>query len=448
MDNVVDVLPHPHQAETQGFAVRRALPIFFAALVCAATMWNTVDINFYGDNESIALDWPVVLKLILAAFCTMAGLFGVLFDARIRGTLLFGPGLLLSLLAIVFVTTSVVALPEVANVCRAAALLYVGYLLFIPTALSVLGLRTIIIACLCGMIVNLLACWGLFLFFPELGVFQEQLGNEVMSSRMGGLGHPNAIGRIAVLTGLLGLAILRSRQLCPKWPGGRALLVGVMVLGLVSALATFSRTAIVAGVIAIVFLMLDRISTREGMTLVLAAFFCVVVGLLGFELVSGGGGLADSLLSATTKTGEIEELTSATGRTAIWAESIRLIFERPVTGWGLNSAPVLLEDFSRHTHNLVLHATFSGGFLAGLLVVCLLAWNFFFGLGSEEPLVRAVSMYVLVSGLFEDTVLDTFASPSTILWLLVLLHPAMVALSKQEPIESDAETAYTEAVPT
>lgn len=409
-------------------------------------MWNTVDIDSgHSDAGRIALDWPVMVKLVLGAACTLVGAIGIIMDVRVRRLLMVGPGLLLSLLAVVLVTTSMVAYSEVANVCRAAALLYVGYLLFVPTALAVLGLRTIIIASLIGMLVNVSVCWFLYLFVPEIGVFRESLGLDVMATRMGGLGHPNAVGRMAVLSGVLSLAMLRSRVLSPRWTGGRLLLYFVIAFAIATAAATFSRTSMVAGFVAGVFLMFDKVNSRAGMAVVMSAIVLVGVCFVSFELVAGGT-LGDSLLSVATKTGDVEELTSATGRTRIWAEAVGLIMERPLTGWGLNSAPVLLEAYSRHTHNILLHVTFSGGVFAGLLMIGLLAWNFFCGLSSEEPLVRAVSMYVLVSGIFEDTVLDTFASPSTLLWLLVLLHPAMTILARSHSTHPE-EAVYTEPSP-
>ena len=410
----------------------------------AATMWNTVDISTASSaavsGTSIALDWPVAIKLVIAGAAAMVGLLGVMIDPRVRGMLLSGPGLILTLLGIVFVATSIVALDEVANVCRAAALIYVGYLMFIATALATLGLRGIILATLAGSVINMLANWGMYV--TGHGVFEEHLAEQTLVHRMGGLGHPNSIARVAVMSGLLCLAMLRSRELSPKLPGGRMLLIGIIVLSVMTTFATFSRTAMVAATAAAFFLLFDKIASRAGVAMLLGGVAVMAGGLLTFELVSGGGALGDSLLSVTTKTGDVQELTSATGRTDIWAESVRLIAQRPVTGWGLNSAPVLLKEFSRHTHNLVLHALLSGGLFAGVLVICLIAWNFFVGLTSEEPIVRAVSMYVLVSGIFEDTVLDTFATTSTLLWLLVLLYPAMSIFKQNGPFEKQHDSAY------
>jgi exopolysaccharide production protein ExoQ len=201
-----------NRLQANAIAIPAAIPMACAALVFVASMWNAVDINTTNVHaELIELDWPVMIKLGIALCCGLVGTLGVLYDARIRGSLVYGPGLLLSLLAIVFVATSTVAYAEVANVCRAAALIYVAYLMFIPTALLALGLRNFIIAAIAGMVINLLAGWVLYLFVPEVGVFEEHLASSTLAMRMGGLGHPNAIGRIAVLAGLLSLAMLRSR---------------------------------------------------------------------------------------------------------------------------------------------------------------------------------------------------------------------------------------------
>jgi O-antigen ligase len=286
---------------------------------------------------------------------------------------------------------------------------------------------------------NLIINWIMYLVFPESGIYREELWGNVVAQRMGGLGHPNSVARTGVISIILALSILRSSDLAPRLPMVRMLLIAVIAIGCMTMLATFSRTAIVAGSFAVGLLLLDKIFTKLGMFYTVSAVAVLIGLVVALELVSGGGFFSDSFLSMTTKTGDVEELTSATGRTAIWAEAIRLISLKPVTGYGLNSAPFLMQDFSLHPHNAVLHGLMSGGLLAGLLVFLLLVWNLFFGISSPEPLVRAISIYVLVSGIFEDTVLDTFASPSTLLWLVALMHPAwhsLVKLQRQTPPET------------
>ena len=408
-----------------------AFPVVCGILVGLASFMNTVDINYgYANGEDyVGLDLQVAIKLVIAAACSLVGLIGVLISPTVRGALVSLPGCILVALGVVFLGTSTVALAEASTVSRVAAVVYMGYLMFAVTALSVLGLRKLTVICLVALLVNLIINWVLYLGFPATGVFEEELAGQTFVKRMGGLGHPNSIARTAVLAGILCLSMLRSHDLAPRVAFGRTVLFMIIVLSLMTTVATFSRTAVVAGFVAAAFLLLDKISTRWGSVLALSLATLVGGGLLAIELISGGGLLGDTFLSVATKTGEITELTSATGRTAIWAESVRLIAERPLMGYGLNSAPFLMLDFSLHTHNLLLHALMSGGVIAGILVLCLLAWNVFFGLASDEPLVRAISIYVIVSGIFEDTVLDTFASPSTMLWLIVMLYPSVRVLS-------------------
>ncbi|MEM9589476.1 MAG: O-antigen ligase family protein [Planctomycetota bacterium] len=180
-----------------------------------------------------------------------------------------------------------------------------------------------------------------------------------------------------------------------------------------------------------------------------------VAGGLALEVLSQRDSALSMALSLGTKTGDISELTSATGRTEIWAEAIRLIGERPWTGYGLNSAPLFMADYSAHTHNLLLHVTFSAGVFAGMIAIVLLLWNLFRGLRSNEPLIRVVSVFVLISGVFEDTVLETFPISSTILWLVVLMTPSLSAatlrssaadadsLGHTGPIGSSVSAVYT-----
>lgn len=416
-----------------------------AFLICAAAaFWNTVDPSTDQENY-VGVDWRVIFKVAIASAAMLCGGWGFLHSKKIRQSLLGLPGLLVAGLGVGLIVMSLFALAEVANFSRISALLHFGYVLFIPTALYVLGLRNVMIAILIGLVGHVALAWFLYIFFPDIGVFQEELAQSTFVKRMGGLGHPNGVGRNAVLMGLLSLVLYRGLDAKTRAPGVRAVLIMLMVLTIPSVLSTFSRTAMAAGMAATIFLVGDLLLTRRGIALCIFSLAIGISGLLAAQVVIGDRAITQSVLSAGTKTGDVSELTSATGRTAIWAATISLIIERPLTGYGLSSAPTLLENFSYRPHNSVLHITLAGGVFCGAAVLCLLAWNLFFGLTSSEPLIRAISMYVLISGLFEDTVVDTFASPITLLWLIVLLYPA-IAMAFKLPIERIDSTAYNRPV--
>lgn len=429
MDTLAPSIGLPVVSRTPIIAVASVVLVFLASWV------NTLDIGgtISTEKATVGLDATAMMKLLVAAAVGAVGGMGVLLSQRVRETLLSLPGILLVALSAVLVMTSAFAYAETATVSRAAALILVAYVCFIPTALSLVGLRTIAYAVLAGLTVHMLISWTLYLFVPSLGLYQEVLGGATLVSRMGGLGHPNSVGRVAALAGVVSLSILRSDLLLPRMPGARLWLLSIGVLAALTVIATWSRTSALAAMAAVGFLFADRFFSRWGLAGLAAAFSGICVLLLLLELGGASDLLAQTALSAATKSGELEELTSVTGRTEIWAESLRLIRQRMFTGWGLNSAPLLLAEFSQHTHNAVLHATFSGGIVAGALVVVLLAWNFLLGLRDPEPLVRAVSAFILVSCIFEDTILDTFPFPTTTLWLVALLYPTLRARAMSGP---------------
>ncbi|MEL6898837.1 MAG: O-antigen ligase family protein, partial [Planctomycetota bacterium] len=362
--------------------------------------------------------------------------------------LMSSPGWILLALAAVFCITSTMAMPSAARVSQAASLMLLGYLLFIPTTLVVCGLRMSLWALMWGLVINVLCCWAVYGLVPELGVFEEDLGDGFFSYRMGGLGHPNAVGRCAALMSIVAAALIlfddstldnqrivqnhvdehgtitqrriRRRRLTPA----RCVLIGITVLGVATMLNTMSRTAMLAGGASFVMMAAAWLGTRRGILISIATLASGVVGLLAIELTVGSNFLTQKMVSVATKTGSTEELLTATGRTDIWAETIRLIQQRPWTGYGLNSAPDLLWDYSQHAHNVLLHTILAGGVFAGFVTLALLLLTCL-KLASASPLTRGICTYVLVSGLFEDTLLDTFPGPATLLWVTILLWPSI-----------------------
>ncbi len=403
------------------------LPAVCFAIVFLTSFMNSVDLGILSSEQevNVGLDLQVSIKLALSAVVSAIGIFGLLLHRAVRQALFSVPGIGLVAMAMVFVGTSLFAYPESATISRAASLIFVAYLCFVPTAVLLLGVRGYLAAIVLGLAVHMLISWVLYLGFPSIGVFQEELGEATLVHRMGGLAHPNTIGRVAALSFVLCLAMLRSDELAPRLPAARTWLTWVIVLALATLVASLSRTSIAATIAATGLLLLDRIWTRAGLAWCVLAASLGVLAVLGVELTSDGGVIAKSVLSSATKTGDVEEITSVTGRTEIWAEAIRLIGQRPWTGWGLNSAPLVMSEYSQHTHNAILHAAFSGGVMAGAILLLLFLWNLVKGLRDSEPIIRAISAFILVSSLVEDTVIDTFPFPATTLWVFALLYPSL-----------------------
>lgn len=399
------------------------LSIACPLLLVAAAAVNPLD---QSDAQPVGsagagMNGEVAVKLLLAGGISGVTALALVFRPGTRVRLRRMPGIVLVALSLVFLTTSVFAFSGAANVSRAAAVICLVYVGFLAVTTSYLSRDTAAKCLLAGLSLHMLAAWTLHWIGGDATHFQEDFGNGLTVARMGSTAHPNSLGRIGALALIIAFALWRT--LAPAGTRARSTiwLIPVAVLAIATIVESMSRTAMASGVIAILAMSLDRLLNWRG--LVVALTLLIVAGgiTIGAGLLPGGVSLGESVVAAGTKTGDVSELTSATGRTAIWAESVRLISQRPLTGWGLNSAPLLLEDFSHHTHNLLLHTMFSGGVVAGAFTVVLLMWTAWRAVSVLDPLFRGVAAYVFVSGIFEDTVFETFPFTSTLLWLLVLM---------------------------
>ncbi|TWT95705.1 O-antigen ligase family protein [Neorhodopirellula pilleata] len=405
------------------------LPWVIGLVLVSAAFVNPLDFAAGTDYERATSSTSLLTlaKLGVAAVATLVGALGLLFSPRTRRLINTVPGAALVALGVVFFLTSFVATPEVRTISIASSLIYFGYLLFLLTAMATIGCRRVVACLVGGTALYLLLTWGVFVLIPEQGRFTEYTSATDSVTRMGGTGHPNHIAKTAVAGGLMGVALLLGRSIGVQQPWWRLVLMGVVVLVAATCLATFSRTAILAGIAAGGVMLIDRLYGRGGLAVVVASLAGVSALILVIALITGEGPFSKSAVGVVTKSGDVEELTSLTGRTTIWGEAIGLIAQRPLTGWGLDSAATVMSKRATGTHNLVLHVFFSAGVLAAVLIVVLLVWSLIFGATSRHDWIRGVMAFVLISGLVEDTILESFPTIITLLWITALLAPTLAA---------------------
>lgn len=198
----------------------------------------------------------------------------------------------------------------------------------------------------------------------------------------------------------------------------------VVILGWAFVLAK-SRTAFIAGGIGLLLIFSDRLKSRAAISVLV---MLTVMGLASiFALFAAGKErrLVEKFVGLVAKSGSVQELTTATGRTDIWAEAAKFVAQRPLTDWGLNSGPVLLPNHSQATHNAVINASLSGGIFGGLAMLCLQLWLIWTAFQSPNLLVRGVAIFLFFSCLTEDTVMETFPGPCTMLWYMCLIYPVL-----------------------
>lgn len=400
---------------------RRALPVAACFLVLAVAVFSgPLDIaeGVTSDPQIRFARTPsLALKLTNAVAAGAIGAWGVICIPRVRAILVTPPGLLLCAIAALFLLTS---LTSISGISLPLALVFLAYLTFMPTCLSVLGLRATMASVLLGLLGFIVGALVLYVFLPNYGVFPEEFGDGVVVERLGGMSQPNHTGRAAML-GLLISAYFFRLPRAPRW-----LCLALAGLFVVAGLLAMSRTALLAGAVCLTIVNWDLVLTRAGVALASLA----AVGGIGCAFVLAAAGrdemIAEKLLGAFTKTGDVEEFTSLTGRNEIWRRSIELIQERPLQGWGLGAAKTVLTDHLQSTHNILLHPTLAAGVGAGLLTLLLLMWNLVNVFTYPQLLIRALSAFLLISGLSEDTIYETFPGACTLLWLTCCLWPVMV----------------------
>lgn len=415
-----------------GPAPRGILPWIVAVILVSAAAINPIEFKTSADFDraTASTGLQTFLKLGLGAAATGIAAMALVLSPRTRQVLSSVPATGLLAMGGVFLATSIFADSSIRTISVASALLYLTYLVFLAAALATIGVRGVIGCILAGTGLYLLFTLGLFILAPERGRFIEYTSATDSVIRMGGTGHPNTIAKTAITAGMIAIAMMFGSSegalaIRVRGPWLRLFLSALLLVVAIVVVGTMSRTAILAGAAAMGMLLFDRLYGRVGVTLFVGSVAAIMMGVLAISLLTGEGPFSESAVNVVTKSGDVEELTSLTGRTVIWEEALSFIVQRPVTGFGLDSAASVMSKEATGTHNLLLHVSFSAGLIATTIMIALLVWSLVFGATSQHEWMRAVLVYVLVSGLVEDTILESFPTTLTMLWIIALLAPIL-----------------------
>jgi O-antigen ligase len=396
------------------------------AVLALATFFGPLDIAEGTSNDldaRLARTPTLLLKLATALAAGSVGVWGIACLPRARHLLMTPPGWALCAIAAVFLLT---CLTSVTAASVPIALVFVAYVLFVPTCLTVLGLRGTLLSVLCGVFLFTLGALFLYCFVPRYGVFPEDFGDGIIVNRLGGMSQPNHTGRAA----MFGLLITAYFFRLPAAP--RGICLSLMAIFLTAGLLAMSRTALLGAVVCLGLLNLDLLMTRAGLALACLGLLAAMASGLGLAAAGREEAIFNKVLGAVTKTGDVEEVTSMTGRAEIWERAVKLIKGRPLLGYGLGSNKIMLVDHLQSTHNILLHPTLAAGVAAGGLTLALLLWNLINVFTSSQLIIRALSAYLLISGLTEDTIYETFPGACTLLWLSCCLWPARFSFAVRQ----------------
>ena len=383
---------------------------------------NLIDVE--ADNQSVGFGGQALVKVMFLALGGLYGGIGVLTDAKVRRLLLSFPMMWMSLILFFFlvaIPTSVTVFTSFASTISIACVL-----LLTTTALVQIGVKNVLNTVFYAAAAYVLGSWVAYFFVPDIGVFLEATSEGQFVHRMGGLSHPNTLGQVSGFTLVLSVLLFRDDK---KFSWVRAIVIVAAAAALVGSL---SKTSMIASVIAVMYVYRMHIFQRR------YALMVIVFGIVGLATLMLASMVIDieakvsKKLGALSKSGDAAELTSATGRTEIWAETIDLVAQRPVVGFGAATSKELLKDYSLHTHNLVLNVALSTGVFGGALCLWMCLNRFFNLFLTHHPIADSLVVFVLVNGLFENVIFSILCGLPTMIWIIALALPTLDTNENQE----------------
>ena len=393
--------------------------VFSAVALLAISCANQVHIE---TNDAVKM-FPrleLIARLSATGFGGLIGIYGLLFIERVRNAFFTFPAIwILCIWILLFFGSVFSPHPDIAfpHLCT-----FSSVVLFAPTAFAVLGTRLTIYLIFGSLQLTLVASWLLYFLLPEYGVMIEITdlsGNFV--ERMGGVSHPNMLASSSVIC-LAIIVYLTVERKMRIW-----LAVPAAILCVATLMMTGTRVAIVAFLISVCAVYRKLLFRRDVFPLAMIAG-CIVVATAMWILSEDSGGMASrSALKSVTRSGNLDEITSVTGRDKIWAFTLDRIAERPLVGWGPGTAKKLLGERNMllHTHNVVLHIGLAGGVLGALCVIMLFIHQFFTSFGGRYPLAAMISFLVLINSMTELPIFDYVPGTSTLLFLIAVFWPRL-----------------------
>ncbi|WP_417732746.1 O-antigen ligase family protein [Rosistilla oblonga] len=387
----------------------RLVTSFVGSLVFAVVFLNAAD--FRGDTgEEFSVHWQIYLRLLICAVC---GGTGILLVSKSYRAFLTFPGFLITLL----IAWIGVTLPfSVDRTYSLAAYVSLGAVaMLIPAAMQILGGYRYLMIVAAGLMTFIVGSWIAYLVFPEIGIFKEQITQTEVLERMGGLGHPNELGLYSAFTTVLFAVLGYGRRL------SYLIVVPAMLLSLVTLVVCFSRTSMGITLVGLLVVYRKELFTQQT---VIATLLLAILAIPPIFVVAGNGGfdwLVGDALEKLSKSGTADELTTATGRTDIWAYAIQRIGEQPLHGYGYMTARFVMEKYSYHCHNIVLNMCLNTGVIGGMTLLSMVLYFVYAIYHDPRYEVDGLVAVILAGGLIDGLLFAAVPSAAVLIWFSALL---------------------------
>jgi exopolysaccharide production protein ExoQ len=159
-------------------------------------------------------------------------------------------------------------------------------------------------------------------------------------------------------------------------------------------------------------------------------YLVVLIGALGLFAALAILPLGEQAFTVISRSGNIEEVSSMTGRTNIWHAVLQLSAERPWAGYGYASSIFVLPEHERlvgfsvgHAHNLILQLLLTTGwtgvvlFTAAVLSVGLRAAH------ARDWVALAMLAVVVLNGITEASGFTTLANICSLAFTIAITLP-------------------------
>lgn len=395
------------------------LTILFAAVFLLDAMFRVRDYTDKGVDFQVALKIGIWALLVMVSLVHWRSwLLSLFLPTNMLWLMLLGWLVFTSTLSPIPVYSAVAAL----SIC--AYILFSAYLFANFDRVEVLAVIVLAIAAFCAVSIVV------YFTIPELGRFIYWLNGELfVSARMAGIaGSANNMGRIAAFGLLLIILYGPDFQRFHRW------FVPVCApLMLICLYLTNSRSSM-----AMVLMLWAAVLLLNWRRLYLLVF-AVSLALLGAVIALPGG---DEVLMLLARNGNIDEVTSVTGRSDIWSAVPKLIEGRSWTGFGYASSLVVLPQYegevgflASHAHNLILQLLLTTGWI-GVGLFCLS--TLMTGLRAAYLGDRAVLMllaFVILNGITESSAFTTLANVCSLAFAIAVTLPP-------EPQDYENDSTY------
>jgi O-antigen ligase len=368
------------------------------------------------------LDWQVAMKL--------AVWFGGTFLAMLRINsvieLLRTPIGAATMIFMGFMMLSSIWAPDPGDSIVSSILLFCT-LLFAMAMVTELAVKDILIGLTIGYCLVVLPSLAISPFTASFApVNADSLGE---ADRLRGFtNHPVSLAAICAMLMVCCAALMLY------FPKRRIVLAGLIVLTLATLMLSQSRMALVA-VLASGLIFWLRVRPGASWLIPIGVLAATVVTLttasVGLENV-----LPKELVKLVSRSGDVNELLTLTGRSVIWDFTLQQIGDAPILGHGHNSSEtIFLERFLfftvTHAHNLILQSLFSVGIVGTLFLVTILVIQLRTFLISPDLFRDVMLLALLVSGITETAFYTRLPGTLSIIWMFTIALGAYYVVERR-----------------